>query len=742
MKYKRNVALVLLLALFLALPLYSYAQFGLGKIGGFFQGVAGGIAGFGKAIPGAVGDIAGAIANRVGNTLISLLWQTPLAISSTLWLVAAALLKFVLSPEFLGLPITSPDFKEVYQMWQMVRDFTNMGFVLALVIIGIGTALRYGEYQLQRALPRLILIALLINFTPVIVGFFIDAANITIRFLVSGAAGDNLAQVARRAFDGNAKLWLSIGNGDNAVDTLAAATAQIIFNIVASLVYFLFVLLYIFRYVTLIILFILSPLAFFSFILPATRGFWTMWWRQFVAWLTVGIFGAFFILLSAQMVGIMWTVPPPDVGSGVLGVFTEFINVFVTAMVPIAMLIVGFFFTMQTSAMGANAIIQFGHRAEGWTLNKGKAWAKGKYESVTEGVGSSEKIRQAVNRVATLSTDFGRFGKWGREEKSFGGFAKRRISDITLSGPRMLGGGIRTAGRKAHEQLEAGEIRRTQRAAEEYKKLVTPSELLSTIRGAGTRAQKVGALQAAAEKKWLPTLEGMGLTEDEQLGPIEEAVATNPATVKNLMYTGTELAQKVYDRAKTRFSEKQRAAAGLLIPLEEHSKWGGEVTYDAAGNVTSVTEGSYMRKIMATATAKQIEGWSINSLRDQSTNDLREQIKIALREFGTGEQLSAIGRTFGRDLVQQIGRYLKNDVGEAWLEKHNKPLLNYLKSTAAQGLGYEEIRGNPTTSPPPPHAPYVAPAGPSTKAGGGPSSPPPGGGAAPDTGLGSKKKKT
>lgn len=420
MGYKKTFSIIFLTAFLFAIPFQSLAGLDVGGFfkdtGGFIKDAGGAITGFGKSLVGLPGNIAGAIGKAIFNVLINLIFQIPLAISATLWLMAAGLLKYVLSPGFLGIPITSPDFEAVYRMWQFVRDFTNMLFVLALVAIGLGTALRYGEYQLQKALPRLILIALLINFTPVIIGVFIDAANITIRFLVSDTAGDNLAQMARKAYDGNLNLFKNIL--DSPIENLAAATAQLIFNTTATIVYLLFFVLYLFRYVALIILFILSPLAFFSYILPITRGFWSMWWRQFIAWLIIGISGAFFILLSAQMVGVMWDIPNVDVGSGIFKGFTEFVNVFITAMVPVAMLIIGFFLSLQTTAMGAQVIIRAAGAAGVTARERGLQWGKAGARAVRQETGrirqtyQRERVAFGESRMRAARTALG--GTWGR----------------------------------------------------------------------------------------------------------------------------------------------------------------------------------------------------------------------------------------------------------------------------------------------------------------------------------------
>ncbi|MBI3631487.1 MAG: hypothetical protein HY219_01300, partial [Candidatus Staskawiczbacteria bacterium] len=85
--------------------------------------------------------------------------------------------------------ITGPDANLVVAAgWPMVRDLANMIIVLGFVVIGIATTLRIQEYQAKKLLPKLIIVALLINFSLLICGIFIDSSNIIIHYF-SNAGG-------------------------------------------------------------------------------------------------------------------------------------------------------------------------------------------------------------------------------------------------------------------------------------------------------------------------------------------------------------------------------------------------------------------------------------------------------------------------------------------------------------------------------------------------------------------------
>ncbi|MEK7463068.1 MAG: hypothetical protein AAB621_01750, partial [Patescibacteria group bacterium] len=69
--------------------------------------------------------------------------------------------------------------------WPIARDITNLGFVLLILIIAFSTILRMGEFTAKKALPKLIIAALLINFSLLFVGMFLDFTGILTNFFIN-----------------------------------------------------------------------------------------------------------------------------------------------------------------------------------------------------------------------------------------------------------------------------------------------------------------------------------------------------------------------------------------------------------------------------------------------------------------------------------------------------------------------------------------------------------------------------
>jgi hypothetical protein len=300
--------------------------------------------------------------------------------------------------------------------WTLTRDLTNIVIVIALIVIGLGTALRMSGYQAQKALPTLIIIALLINFTPVILGLIIDASNIATNFFITdeGFKGGNTMAIKIfgqwnnvKDLVGGVKFWDPIATNQSIAAAIGSMTV-VGFNFIAGIIYLLFAFLFLIRYIALWLLVILSPLAFASYILPATRQVWSMWWKQFIQWCLVGLIAAFFLYLADQLIymiaqggGLGIQENMEDIG-GYPGASIIFNNILPYA-VPVVLLFVGLFASLTFAPQGAGAIIKGGQRA---ALTGGKIISKryfktagGAVKGLAKAPGKTTRTYQAARRM-------------------------------------------------------------------------------------------------------------------------------------------------------------------------------------------------------------------------------------------------------------------------------------------------------------------------------------------------------
>src|SRR3989344_6105840 len=238
----------------------------------------------------------GGIADSIGKAIGTIIAEYMLAIPSAILGIASAILQLAIDPFFIRLPYTTGQIVDTG--WIVIRDLANMLIVFFLIIIGLGTALRLGQYEAKKTLPKLIFVALLINFTPVITGFIVDVSNIFMNFFLEGVAGAAILGSIFTSISSN--LSKDVPNFFNPVEAGGFILKMLligIFEIFAAIVFFLFAALFIIRRIAIWILVILSPIAFVASVLPGTAGLFKMWWSQFFQWSIIGIFAAFFLWL-------------------------------------------------------------------------------------------------------------------------------------------------------------------------------------------------------------------------------------------------------------------------------------------------------------------------------------------------------------------------------------------------------------------------------------------------------------
>ncbi|HNX58381.1 MAG TPA: hypothetical protein PKK43_04740, partial [Spirochaetota bacterium] len=117
------------------------------------------------------GDWAHQILGGIFSLLIS-------ALGLILILVIKGLMLIASYQNFIGSPA-------VVQGWVIVRDVCNMFFVVVLLIIAFGTILHLENYSYKKWLPKLILMAVLINFSKTICGLLIDVAQVVMLSFVN-----------------------------------------------------------------------------------------------------------------------------------------------------------------------------------------------------------------------------------------------------------------------------------------------------------------------------------------------------------------------------------------------------------------------------------------------------------------------------------------------------------------------------------------------------------------------------
>ena len=268
----------------------------------------------------------------------------------------------------------------------------------------------------------------------------------------------------------------------------------------------LFSLIFIMRYIAIWALVILSPLAFFAYVLPGTKKYFTLWWSQFLQWAFVGVSAAFFLYLAEQLLVTMSTTPfiaAPTPPIGILQPLTDIFNTVMVYIVIEAFLAFGFLASLSSGAVGAGAVISTGKQwtsaatksVAGWAGKTGKGYAR----KALEESGLAKGAMNIAQRMATLKTP-------GTGVPGVKGTLQRAAGGVFAEGIRLVGRGgmgFLESGRKEIGEAE-GEVEKA-----------SVDMVISKFRSAAEWSKKVGYLNRLIKKGDLGDALKKGLTEGE-----------------------------------------------------------------------------------------------------------------------------------------------------------------------------------------------------------------------------------
>lgn len=187
----------------------------------------------------------------------------------------------------------------VVEGWVVVRDISNMFFILILLIIAFATILRVESYSWKKSLPKLLIMAVLINFSKTICGVLIDFGQVIMLTFVNAFKETGPGNLFTTF--GVEKLYnisLIAKEDISALSDLGAMLLGLIMLIITAIVVGVFAIILAFRIVMLWILIILSPLAFLAMAIPAGAKYASQWTSEFAKYIVIGPIMAFFLWLA------------------------------------------------------------------------------------------------------------------------------------------------------------------------------------------------------------------------------------------------------------------------------------------------------------------------------------------------------------------------------------------------------------------------------------------------------------
>lgn len=234
-------------------------------------------------------------------------WDSVMSGIASLLLVFAGWIGWV-ALQLIGLLVEVAQFNNfihapaVERGWVIVRDVANMFFIVILLLIAFGSVFRIEEYQYKKVLGKLLIMAVLVNFSKSITGFFIDIAQVVMLTFVNGfkeaAAGNfingfHIADMFEFAESGTE------AQAGSASAFLGAAALALITIIITTIVVAIYLIVFLLRIIALWFLTIISPLAYLLSAFPGdARKYSSQWWDYFGKYATTGPILAFFLWLS------------------------------------------------------------------------------------------------------------------------------------------------------------------------------------------------------------------------------------------------------------------------------------------------------------------------------------------------------------------------------------------------------------------------------------------------------------
>lgn len=318
--------------------------------------------------------------------------------------------------------------------WTTIKDFANIFFIFGMIIIAFATILRIEKYGVKKVLPKLIITALLINFSMVFCYVFIDASNLIANSFIkmsekeysskgissfSAAIADGLNQTKllmpaacmdneeyEDALDSckdlkdetqqktckdntekeqaecikkqekaleDAKL---VAKNQTAFEVFTTVVASAIIMIIATVILFAGGIVLIARIVMIWVLVAMAPLAAACSFLPALKSSWEKWSKSFLNWCIFAPAYSLFIWLALKVSFSIkenaLTQPKIDFTAG-SAFFLEGSIIIKYAMI-IGILLVGLIVSKQLGVAGGNMAYNFlkkqGGKAGGWLKDR------------------------------------------------------------------------------------------------------------------------------------------------------------------------------------------------------------------------------------------------------------------------------------------------------------------------------------------------------------------------------------
>ena len=330
----------------------------------------------------------------------------------------------------------------IYLAWVIMRNISNVAFIVAFLVIIYSqlTSVGISNYGVKKMLPRLVIAAVLVNLSFTICAILLDLSNIAGYAFQDAFMGikNTISTVGE-----NTSTWTwsevistALSNGALAVGAGYAVSLALTTELLPMLVpaatlaglTLLFVLLIMAaRQALIIILIIVSPLAFVCYLLPGTEKWFKKWRDSFLTMLV--FFPAFAVVFGgAQLAGIIIIQNASGSNGAIMHILGMLVQIIPLAITPLIMKLSG-------GVLGKFAGI-VNDKNKG-LYDRSKNWAKDRRETIkNKKLANPNMARFNPNRLRRWADHNSRLRKKDLEtsqkdaENSFRNTAKYKKSDL------------------------------------------------------------------------------------------------------------------------------------------------------------------------------------------------------------------------------------------------------------------------------------------------------------------------
>ncbi len=608
----------------------------------------------------------------------------------------------------------------VTQGWTFTMGIANLFLIVAFIIIAFATILKMEPYGLKKALPKLIIVALLINFSLLFVKISVDITNFVFNTLINNLTvnGESLIITVMDALFAQGFTtvgWYIVWTAGMATAMLipyvnVAVQAGLIFGlplflpilfrvlvytiIMAGLaiIFLLYAFVFLARIFIIQILAIFSPLAFVCLIFPATQKYWSLWLKHLIGWLLAGVFFLFLLILAFGVV-LPNLEDTADIISGVEqeSLFISLLNVMVFGGLIYYLLLLAFMLVViavgkKLIPASAQAIIsQGGNFLKGAALPFAKSYGQALTDVSTRAAiaGKERKERQLQLEKKAEA------GKLTKDEQAEIKRNRGAWGKITSVGGGFLGGWGRATTRLSGStlDLEADKIRqKTIKEAEEKfgDNHQAAMEVWGRWEKRGAQTGKLHFFQSATENsarlKYLDDKGGgkaINKIDEKNTNLIKSgmqslAASGNPKDLESLWVHNrireiVSLDKALHGQIKDKIMPDGLNDKVVWEMIEKDMKINGETASEALKKNRAVAQEKIMEKAMSIKAIKRLKDKDIEKMDVDTVNQQAEEIV-----------------RFNSKLIPKI------------YNEHGQEALNAI-TRSIEKLGWEEIvKTNPT----------------------------------------------